>query len=73
MPDQAVNDDRDKHRRFRMSQKVKGRRLLRLWVPDTRTPEFRAEAARQARLLQDAPDEEEVMQFIESVSDYGGE
>jgi hypothetical protein len=40
-------------------------------VPDTRTPEFQAEAT--ARLPRDAPDEAEVMEFIEAVTDYGEE
>jgi hypothetical protein len=73
MPDQSVKDGVDKHKRYRMNQKAKGRRLLRIWVPDTRTPEFQAEARRQALLLRDAPDEAEVMAFIEAVSDYGEE
>ena len=71
MPDQSVPDGIDKHKRYRMNQKAKGRRLLRIWVPDTSTPEFQAEARRQALLLRDAPDEEEVMAFIEAVTDYG--
>jgi hypothetical protein len=73
MPDHAVRNDVDKHKRYRANQKAKGRRLLRIWVPDTRTPEFQAEARRQALLLRNAPDEEEVMAFIEAVSDYGEE
>lgn len=73
MPGHAVRNEVDKHKRYRSNQKGKGRRLLRIWVPDTRTPEFQAEARRQALLLRDAPDEEEVMAFIEAVSDYGEE
>ena len=73
MPDQSMKDGVDKHKRYRMNQKAKGKRLLRIWVPDTRTPEFQAEARRQALLLRDAPDEEEVMAFIEAVTDYGEE
>jgi hypothetical protein len=71
MPDQAMNDGADKHKRYRMTKKAKGRRLPRIWVPDTRTPEFQAEAT--ARLPRDAPDEAEVMEFIEAVTDYGEE
>jgi hypothetical protein len=73
MPDQAVKEGIDKHKRYRMHQRVKGKRLLRIWVPDTRTPEFQAEATRQALLLRDAPDEEEVMAFVEAVTDHGEE
>jgi hypothetical protein len=73
MPDHNVKDDDDKHKRFRMNQKAKGRRLLRIWVPDTRTPEFQAEARRQALLLRGAPEEAEALDFIEAVGDFSAE
>lgn len=69
MPDQATTDGVDKHKRYRMNQKAKGRRLLRIWVPDTRTPEFQAEARRQALLLRGAPEEADALDFIEAVAD----
>jgi hypothetical protein len=69
----ALTDGIDKHKRYRMNQKKKGMRLLRMWVPDTRTPEFRAEAKRQALLLRGAPEELEALDFIEAVGDFTGE
>jgi hypothetical protein len=73
VPDQNVKDGVDKHKRYRMNQKAKGRRLLRIWVPDTRTPEFQAEARRQALLLRGAPEEAEALDFIEAVGDFSDE
>jgi hypothetical protein len=47
-------------------------RVLRERLAYARTPEFRAEAQRQAALLRDAPEEAEVMDFIEAVMDTDG-
>ena len=41
-------------------------KLLRIWVPDTKRPEFAAEAARQAKLLRGRPEEAEALAFIEA-------
>ena len=34
---------------FRRRQREKGLRLVQIWIPDTRTPEFAEEACRQSR------------------------
>ena len=39
----------NKFQRYRMAQRHKGMRLLRVWVPDTHRPEFAKEAERQAQ------------------------
>jgi hypothetical protein len=39
---------------------------LNVWVPDPQAPGFREEAARQARLLGNAPEEQEALDFIEA-------
>ena len=43
-------------------------KLLRIWVPDTKSEAFRAEAARQAELLRGAPEELEALAFIAAAS-----
>jgi hypothetical protein len=45
---------------------------LRERLAYTRTPEFQAEARRQAALLRGSPEEAEVMDFIEAVMDTDG-
>ena len=55
-----------KFQRYRRAQASRGMRLLRVWVPDTTRPEFAEEAARQARLLRDRPEEAEALSFIEA-------
>jgi hypothetical protein len=41
----------ERTRQTRERQKRAGMRLLQIWVPDTRSPKFAAEAARQSRLI----------------------
>lgn len=58
-----------KFQRYRRMQAAKGMKLLRIWAPDPRTPEFCAEAARQAALPQGAPEEADALEFIENAAD----
>jgi hypothetical protein len=68
MSRQVLLDRKDKH----AEQKRKGMRQLRMRLPDTSTPEFRAEASRQASLLRGAPEEAEALDFIEMAGDFSG-
>jgi hypothetical protein len=63
----------DKFQRYRENQRRRGMRLLRVWVPDPHAPGFTAEAARQAALLKDAPEELEALDFIAAASAVEGE
>ena len=45
-------------------------KLLRIWVPDTKRPEFAAEAARQGALLRGRPDEKEALDFIDAAFEW---
>ena len=60
-------DDLTKFQRYRRTQADRGMKLLRVWVADPTRPEFAKEAARQARLLRDRPEEAEALNFIEAV------
>jgi Protein of unknown function (DUF3018) len=53
--------------------RAQGLRPIQIWVPDVRSPEFKAEADRQARLVARDPHEPEIMAFIEAAADWGGE
>jgi hypothetical protein len=53
---------------FRQRQREKGLRLVQIWVPDTRTPEFLEEARRQSRAVATAADRAE-QDFIDSISE----
>jgi hypothetical protein len=69
MPRPANNDGLDKFQRYRANRRASGMKLLRIWVPDPCAPGFRQEAERQARLLRNAPEEREALDFIDATSD----
>jgi hypothetical protein len=48
-------------------------RPIQIWVPDTRSPEFAAEAHRQSLILAQSPHAEEDQAFIDSISDFDEE
>ena len=56
--------------RNQKSSRDSGLKLLRLWVPDPRSPAFAQESHRQAMLLRGAPEEAEALAFIEQVADW---
>jgi hypothetical protein len=46
---------------------------MRLRLAHTSSPEYRAELRRQAAILRDSPDEDDIMAFIEASADFGDE
>jgi hypothetical protein len=56
----------NKFRRHRARRKAEGMKLVRIWVPDPRSPEFAAKAQREAEVLRGAPEEQEALDFIEA-------
>jgi hypothetical protein len=46
----------------------RGLRPIQIWVPDTRTDAFAAEARRQSRAVANSPQEAEDQAFIDSIS-----
>jgi hypothetical protein len=67
MPDQVMPDRLDEDENHRLWREMKARLKARLNLPDTSTPEFQAEARRQAALLRGAPEEAEALDFIEAM------
>ncbi len=57
----------DKFRRYRARKKAEGLREVRMWVPDVTAPAFWERSVRAAAALRDAPEEEDVMLFIEAL------
>ena len=69
MPRPAKRDEHpDKFARYRATQRSRGMKLLRIWVPDPNAPGFQEEVERQAALLRGAPEEAETIAFIEAVA-----
>ena len=61
---------RDKVRAYRKRMRAKGFRLVQMWLPDTRTPEFAAEAHRQSLLANTSPHAAEDQAWVDSLSDW---
>lgn len=57
----------DKSRRYRERKRSLGLREIRLWVPDTRNPEFLARLKRESEMLRNHPSEKDALDFIEAV------
>lgn len=61
---------RDKVRAHRERLRAQGLRPIQIWVPDTRTPEFKREAHRQSVAVARSPTEKEDQAFIDSLADW---
>ena len=59
---------RDKVRSHRERLRAQGLRPIQIWVPDTRSPRFAAEARRQCELIAASPQEAEDQAFVDSIS-----
>lgn len=57
-----------KFQAYRARKKAAGLREVRRWVVDTRTPEFQAEAKRQAALLNHSKDEQEANDLMDRLT-----
>lgn len=60
---------RDKVRSYRARLRAQGLRPIQLWVPDTRSRTFAAEAHRQSRAVAASPQAAEDQGFIDAISE----
>ena len=61
---------RDKVRDHRARMRARGMKLVQMWVPDTNSPAFRAEARRQSRRGASSPHAAEDQAFLDSISEF---
>ncbi len=59
---------RDKVRVCRARMRARGLRPIQIWVPDTRTPAFRAEAHRQSLAVAASAQATDDRSFIDTIS-----
>ncbi len=59
---------RDKVRAHRERLRARGLRPIQIWVPDTRTAAFKAEAHRQSLAIATSPSEADDQAFIDAIS-----
>ncbi len=62
-------ESRERVRGYRARLRRQGLRPIQIWVPDTRSPDFAAEAHRQSAAVAASPYEAEDQAFIDAISD----
>ena len=62
----------DRVRKHREALRMAGLRPVQLWVPDTRQPSFAALCREQSARLANDPQEAEILEWIEEISDQKG-
>ena len=62
--------NRERVRAHRASMRAEGTKLVQIWVPDTSSPEYIAEARRQSRLAAESPHAAEDQAFVDSLADF---
>ena len=61
---------RKKVQDYRARMRAKGMKLVQFWVPDVNSPEFKAEARRDSRLIANSPYEADDQAFVDSISEF---
>jgi Protein of unknown function (DUF3018) len=69
----STRPSRDKVRAHRERLRRQGLRLIQIWVPDVRSPAFKAEAHRQSLAVAKSPHGDEDQAFIDAVSEPAAE
>ncbi len=64
---------RDKVRAYRKRMRARGLRLFQMWLPDTSTPEYKAQAHRDSVAIANSPTEKDDQAFIDSISWWNSE
>lgn len=71
MPSPATRiPSRDKVRNHRQRLRDQGMRSIQIWVPDVRSPAFKAEARRQSRLIANCPSDAADQAFLDFISEF---
>lgn len=68
-----MTDIRRRVSAHRARLRAQGLRPIQIWVPDVRSPDFAAEAHRQARLVAHSPAAADDQDFVDSISEWPGE
>jgi hypothetical protein len=67
-PTRKTVSSREKVRAHRERLRAQGLRPIQIWVPDTRSRKFAAEASRQSRLVASSPQAAKDQAFIDTIS-----
>lgn len=61
------HDSKDRVAKHRAAMRAKGYRLKQFWLPDVRTPEFKAQAKRDMTAIEALPDRQDDIDFAEAI------
>lgn len=67
------NSSRERVRAYRERLRQQGLRPIQIWVPDIRSKTFKAEAHRQSLAVAETSHAGEDQDFVDAVSEFGGE
>ena len=67
-----MSDVNARVQKHRDALRLAGLRPIQIWVPDTRQPGFAEECRRQCLVVQDDPQEKDVMDWLEAAADTEG-
>ena len=67
----ANKSSREKVRAHRARLRRQGLRPVQIWLPDTRSPKFAAEARRQSRAIANSPTEADDQAFVSALAEWG--
>jgi len=69
-PDRPTRkSSRERVRAHRERKREEGKRLVSYWLPDTRSPEFKAQAHRESLLIANSPGEADDQAFTDAISE----
>jgi hypothetical protein len=68
-----MSETRSRVSAHRARLRAQGLRPIQIWVPDVRSPDFEAEAHRQARLVASPPAAHADQDFVDAVSEWPDE
>lgn len=66
----TAKSNKERVREYRARLRAQGLRPIQIWVPDTRSEEFKREARRQALIIANSPHEAEDQAFIDSLQEW---
>jgi hypothetical protein len=69
----SPKSSRVKVHKHRERLRAQGLRPIQIWVPDVRSPTFRAEAHRQSLATATSPHAHDDQAFVDAVSEWGDE
>jgi hypothetical protein len=67
----AMTDGAKRVRKHREKMKAAGLKPVTIWVPDVNTPEFKAQVAREIKLINASADEKAILEELSNIEIEG--